>query len=116
MNTRFAGFKNLSAGMMYWVVIAVLILLAIWLILSGLGNCTSVGSGEIKLPNVDKAKFQVLITANGRILYTDDYDEQTEDVYVLHGYYELKDNKYRWHEADLKIDVYYYGDIIITKR
>ena len=114
MSSRFAGFRDLSAGILFWVFIIVVIGIFVWLVFSFIGNCTNFGIPTA--PDIDKAKYQVFIKANGRMLYTDEYSISKPGIYTLSGYYEFQDNKFKWHDDDLNLDEYYYGPIEITKR
>jgi len=69
-----------------------------------------------KPPAVSKAAWSVTIRNTGNVIYTNSYDHPTDAVYILHGYYEIKDGKYRQHKNDLTLDELYFGDIIIKKR
>lgn len=113
---RFVGFKNLSAGVMYWFIIVALVVFVAWMILGVLGNCTNIGSDEVKLPDIDDAGYEFYIKANGRMIFTDEYMIISDGIYILNGYYELMDNKYKWHDSDLELDEYYFGEIQVTKR
>lgn len=68
-----------------------------------------------KSPDIPSAKYSILIENTGRYIFTDDLT--TDDgVYELHGYYELSEGKYRWHDTTLKLDPKYFGDIEVNKR
>ena len=71
--------------------------------------------GEVDLPSENKAQYIVTIEANGRQLFTDEYEQQGA-VYILHGYYELVDEKYRYRDRDLRLDTSRFGNIQITSR
>jgi hypothetical protein len=74
------------------------------------------GAGLPKAPPVDKAAWEVTIKNTGNVLYTDSYEQPSEGVYVLHGYYEIHESKYESHTNDLVLDDNYFGDIIFKKR
>lgn len=111
---RFAGFKNLMTGMFFCVAIIVGILFVIWIILSIIGNCAINEAGYI--PDIDDAKYEIRISATGESLFAKEYDNPSDGIYILHGYYEYKDDKFRWHKSDLKLDEFYYGKIEIIQR
>lgn len=96
-------------------------LLILWIILSVIGNAFE-GNDIPSPPNLENARYAVTLSSTNQLLFTDNYDVQRsvrapdKMVYVLHGYFELKDNKYCPHENDLQLDEYYFGDIIITRR
>lgn len=107
--------KEVSKIILLWAAIVLIILFIAWIGLSFYGNC----AGNIDLsgiPDIDKAQYQFLIMATGEIIYTDSYDNPKEGKYIIHGWYELVDKKYRWHEDDLTLDVYYFGEIRVKIR
>ena len=60
--------------------------------------------------------------ATGNVLLTDSYNtdmrtsDQYDDIHTLYKYWEIRDGKYRLVEADVILDEYYFGDIVITGR
>lgn len=92
-----------------WVVI---IIFLAWV---GTGVVKSCGSDTIKLPDVSKARYEVLITANRNVLYTNEYT-QDGTVYVLHGFWHCINDKYRYSKLDLSLDTKTFGPIKINRR
>lgn len=97
------------------VILAFLIGAGLWFCLSILGN-TLLSDSTPEYPDVEKARYQFLIKNTGEYVFTDDYNEITKGSYLLHGYYELKDGKYRWHDKDAPLDEKYFGPIRVKKR
>ena len=100
------------------VVLVILICAALWFCLSILGN-TLLADRPPDLPDVEKARYQFIIKNTGRYIFTDDYSEHEYlkgICYDLHGYYELSDGKYRWHDKDLMLCKSLFGDIQVKKR
>jgi len=112
--SRFAGFKNLTQGILFILLIIVVVIFFAWLILSGVGNCMN--PDEVKSPSIEDAQYRVFIRASNEVVFTHDYDEPEEGIYILNGYYEYKDGKYKHHESLLTLNEYYYGPIEISKR
>ena len=117
MVNRFAGFRNLAQGIFFWAVIIIIIFGVLWLILSGVANCTNFGEPEE--PGINKAQYEVFIHANAKTLYTDDLDAVADGKYlsyVLHGYYEYFDDKFEYRDKDLLLEERYFGKISVNKR
>lgn len=68
------------------------------------------------LPDVEKARYVVYIKANSNVLFTNDYRNDHDGVYVLDGYWELDDNKYKYREIELWLDEAVFGEIEIKRR
>lgn len=125
---KFEGFKNISQGIFYWIVIAVIILIGAWLVTSIVGNIILNNQNKpIGEPDINKAHYAVLIHATNEVLFTDKYDtgyhvdlsgsqDKSLHVYTLHGFFELKGKKYIWHKKDNSLDEYYFGKIEVLKR
>lgn len=69
-----------------------------------------------KLPDIKEARYEVRIASTGETLATDKFTQLTDNFYILHGYWEVKDGKYRYHEIDLPLDEKLFGEIIIERR
>lgn len=114
MNVRFAGFKNFSQGLMFLFVIFLIILVGTWVIISIIGNV--VGMNNDKTPSIDKARYAFYLKATNEIVYTDAYENDGDGKYLLHGYYEYIDGKYKRHDNELPLDEYYWGTIKVVDR
>lgn len=106
---------NKTFSLLLKIVLLIILILGVsFLGLSIFGNV--IGSDDTpKLPDADKARYQFLIKNTGEYIFTDDYSTDG-GIYVLHGYYELKDGKYRWHDKDLSLNPEYFGLIQVRKR
>lgn len=69
-----------------------------------------------KFPDIKKAQFTVYFKATGAVLLTNEYDHPTDNFYILHGYYEMVDNKWRWRDIELPLDEEYFGEITVKRR
>lgn len=123
---RFESFKNISQGIFYWLIIAAICLIAVWFIISGIGNYV-LNRQEVKYPEADKARYALFITATSNTVFTDKYDisyhmtptgeaDKTKRVYTLHGYFELVKGKYVWNKGNISLDEYYWGKITLITR
>jgi hypothetical protein len=116
---NFESFKNFSQGMMYWFIIAVIVLLGIWLVISGVGNFVNARNQTAEPPDTI---YAVGIHATGQVLYTDKYEVTTSPhdtslkQYTMYEYYELVKNKYQKRDNVLSLDEYYFGEIEVRKR
>jgi len=69
-----------------------------------------------------QADYSVEITVTGEVLLTPGFDTVTspydanKQVYTLHGFYRLLDDKWRWVKDDFPLDEYYWGEIRVEKR
>ena len=96
------------------IVIIVIVIAVFYFGLSIYGNI--VEPGVAKVPTIDKAEYIVHIKTTGQRLFTNDYSVVKDGHYVVHGYYELKSNKWRWIDTDIPLDEEYFGPIEITRR
>ena len=94
------------------LVIIFMVAAGAWFLISILGNTLLADNP----PDQPDTKFKFLIINTGEYIFTDDYTEVYRGSYILHGYYELKDNKYRWHEKDLPINDDYFGPVVVTSQ
>lgn len=97
-------------------IIAAIVCGGLWVGVSIYGNVVEGKTTEVRMPEIDKAQYVVTLKATGEKFLTDDWDSSIQGQYIMHGYYELEDNKWRWHEANLLLDEFYFGDIIISRR
>jgi len=67
-------------------------------------------------PGVSKAPYEITLTTTGAKLLVKEYDNPSDGVYILNGYYSLKDDRWQWTDRSLKLDEYYFGDIKIIRR
>lgn len=125
---RFESFKNISQGIFYWIVIAVIALIAIWLVISTVGNVVLNRQAEVPtVPDADKCRYAFFIEATNQTVFTDKYDiayhkdaagniDRSKKVFTLHGYYELNKKKYLWNKGDITLDEFYFGKILLIDR
>lgn len=94
------------------ITVVTFIFISIWANISEPDNL----SGLPDFPDISKAHYLVYFQATGNILLTDKYDHPKDNIYNLYGYWEIRDNKYRYVDEVLSLDEYYFGDIEITHR
>ena len=104
-----------------WALILFVGFVLFWVGTSIYANVTenNIDDGLPDFPSIKKAQYQVTVKATGEVLFTDDYDTALGvkgEAHTLHGYWQVKDNKFRYFDHDLVLDEYYFGNIIITRR
>ena len=67
-------------------------------------------------PSISKAQWEVTINNTGNVLLTNEYGHPTDNLYILHGYYEIQGKKYKYRDVDLPLDEDYFGPIIVERR
>jgi hypothetical protein len=112
------GKLNLSTSIIKnIVIIGGISIAAIYLLVSVIANATEdrPGSGP-KPPSIEKAGWALDIKTTGQTLYTNKYEQSSDDIYILHGFYAIDGKKYKRFKTDLTIDERYFGEISIHKR
>lgn len=117
---RFESFKNISQGIFYWLLLAVIIVLVAWIILSTVGNFVLDRQAGPKAPDVEDARYAIVIPATGQVIYAGDYSVNLtragHKVYTLSGYYELQGDKWVYNGGNIPINEYYVGKIDVIVR
>ena len=101
-----------------WQIIKIIIVIVFVVGLVYFGACVYqnfFANRPILAPDLDDAIYQVTIEGTGRVLYSDDVDRDG-CTYLLHGYWELKDKTFVWHNQDLKLDETLFGKVNIRVR
>ncbi len=102
-------------------ILKVVVLIVLLLFLAYAGMCVYgniVGSktpGQVETPKIEDAQYTVNIANTGGVVFTDSYEEFGR-VYILHGYWELAGQEFRYHKGDLALDTEIFGKITITRR
>ncbi len=100
------------------LVLVTLIILSgiIWVGLSIYVNFFRQPEGALPdMPDSSKAAYIVLIKNTGNLLLTDEYKKQG-DIYILQGYWELVEGKWRFRKTELKLNEGIFGKIEIERR
>jgi hypothetical protein len=69
-----------------------------------------------KYPKIEKAQYEVVFKATNNILLTNEYEHPQDNIYIINGYWEIKDGKYRYNDAILPLDETYFGNIDVRRR
>lgn len=75
---------------------------------------SNVGDG-LKLPSAEKAAYAVHIKNTGNLLLTNSF-EQHGSVYILHGYFEIVGQGFKYREGDIILDEQIFGEITVRRR
>lgn len=108
-------------------IIKIIIIIALLTALAYVGTCVysnfiSKGGtgGSLKLPDMEKAAYSVYIENTGNLILTDDYEmhgsEVGSRVFILHGFWELRGQKFAFVAGDAVLDEAIFGEITIKKR
>lgn len=85
------------------------------------GNFFAPGSNpSIDMPGADEARYSLIIKNTATVVLTDDYEVFGEVVgertYILHGYWELVGNDFRYYSEDMTMPETVFGEINIKLR
>jgi hypothetical protein len=99
------------------VILIILLAALVWVGTCAYANIVErLGDNSPKMPSLEKARYTVTVRSIGETYLTNKYTRLSDTQVILHGYWEIKDNKYRYHDIDLPLDEYYFGDIVIERR
>ncbi len=116
---------EISSKLTLWILLIVFGIIAAVVIGASVWANVAEGRTTSNLPDmpaISKAQYTVKIKVTGEVLLTDKYDTEksleapSKQVYTLHGFYRLVDNKWQWAKVDIFLDEFYWGDIKIEKR
>ncbi len=122
LQSKLTATKDAVQIMMMLGIMAIAFLSAGWLGLSIFANATESDTvtGLPKMPTNSKAEYAVLIKTTGEVLLTPAVDVTNgpngDELYILHGFYRVVDEKWRYMKTDFTMDEYYWGDLILSKR
>lgn len=104
----------LTVVLKFFALIAIILGIA-WLGLSIYANFQEYNFIEIKNDvSVEKAQYEFQIVTTGEVLLCQDFDctaSGERDKYVLHGYYKIIRDEWKYNKADLQLDENYFGPI-----
>ncbi len=114
----FLDSTNQFAKLALKIVILIILLAALmWVGTCAYANIVErLGNNSPKMPEIDKARYTVIVRSIGETYLTNKYTKLSDTQYILHGYWEVKNKKYRFHAIDLLLDEYYFGDILVERR
>lgn len=91
-----------------------------WVIFSGFITWPNNNFLEIKNDvSVEKAQYEFKIITTGEVLLTENFDSVKSgdrSKYILHGYYKIIGEKWKYSKTDLTLDENYFGRIEYQER
>lgn len=112
--------NDLGSLIIKFLIIALASVFIIYLGISVYGNIVlnrAESSGGLPVyPSISKAQYEITLTTTGQKLLAKEYEQPSEGVYVLDGYYSVNDGKWRWTDRTLSLDTFYFGEINIQRR
>lgn len=76
--------------------------------------------GAIEMPGANEATYSLTIKNTGGLIFTNKYEQfgekPGERIYVLHGYWELIGQEFRYNEKDLVMNEKIFGEITLKRR
>jgi len=86
-----------------------------WMGLSIYANFQEYNFLEIKSePTIEKAQYEFRIITTGEVILSQDFDSVASgdrQKYILHGYYKVIGDKWKYVNSDLPLDENYFGKI-----
>lgn len=107
------------------IIIKVIILVVIvavigWVGLSVYSCCIRQSPGQPNIPDQDEASYFVYIENTGNLILTDDYEMHGQvigsRVFILHGFWEIKGQKFVYKDTEIILDEAIFGEITIKRR
>lgn len=105
------------------VVVASIVLLAvIGYVGATVWSCAIGGNnpGQPDIPKADEAAYTVYIENTGNLIMTNDYEsigsEVGKRVFILHGFWELVGQDFKYKNSELVLDEGIFGEITVKRR
>ena len=105
----------LSIILKFGLIIAVAVGI-IWVGMSIAANIDEGKNAMPEFPDADKAGKTVLLKTTGEVLLTNRVDNPSPGIYILRGFFMLKDNEWEYYETDFQVDEYYFGKVVVRDR
>ena len=102
------------------LIIAVVVLVGVvaWIILAFIPQGNDTGIPD--MPKLEQATHSVYIENPGKLLLTSDYEVHGDTVdsrlYILHGFWEMRGNKFKFVDGDIILDESIFGKITVKRR
>ena len=97
------------------VLICVGVIAAAWMGISVYANFQEFNFIDVKNePSVEKAQYEFIISTTGEVILTEDFDSVASgdrQKYILHGYWKVIKDKWKYSKQDLPLDENYFGKI-----
>ena len=77
-------------------------------------------TGMPDMPNEKQATYSFYIENTGGLILSSDYEQHGQvkgsRLFILHGYWEMRGNKFKHLQSDLPLDENVFGPIIVKRR
>ena len=101
------------------ILVAVLVFL-VWLGACVYSNFIAQPAVQMDAPDSSKAAYSVYIKNTGGLILTDDYETNGTEVgsriFLLHGFWEVKGQKFSYKATDLILNEAIFGEITVRRR
>ncbi len=111
----FNWFFNLVTRFFKLIVMMIIIIGVCYLGACVFVNFIQTDIGEYKLPQVDQAQYVISIKNTGNVFFTNTYEIDGTKV-ILHGYWEMAKDEFKYRDRDITLDKKVFGEIIIGNR
>lgn len=108
------------------LIIKIIILVAMVLFIAWVGVCVysnfiaEPDTGRYDMPDSNEAVHSVYINNTGNLLLTNDYEQHGQGighrVFILHGFWELHGQDFKYQDTDLVLNEAIFGEITIRRR
>ena len=108
-------------GIMTVVLVLVLVVVLGWIGVN-IWSCTmdKPNTGQLDMPEIAEASHSVYIENTGNLILTDKYEvhgvEVGSRVFILHGFWELTGQDFKYKDGDVVLDESIFGEITIKRR
>jgi len=124
IGSKINSFRDNTKEWMKLVLMGLLIFVSIlgilWMGLSIFANITENNLTKTpEAPSISKAQYEFKINTTGEVLLSQDFDSdasQGYDIFTLHGFYRIVDNKWKFQDKDLSLNEKYWGKIDFRRR
>ena len=103
------------------IILVILLALVAWIALS-VYSCfnRTTDTGLPDMPDPEEVTYSVYVENSGNLLLTDDYEvhgvEVGKRIFILHSFWELSGQKFKFKNADIVLDEAIFGVITIKRR
>jgi len=77
-------------------------------------------TGQLDMPCKEDAAYSVYIENTGNLLLTSDYEQHGDlagsRIFILHGFWEMRGQKFKFLSGDIILDESIFGEITVKKR
>ena len=108
------------SGIIKLIILVVIIVFLGWIGLSVYSCASRQNIGQAGIPDQGEASYSVYIENTGNLILTDDYEAHGQvvgaRVFILHGFWELRGQKFAFVEGDIVLNEAIFGEITIKRR